>query len=98
MFSEKSIHNFSHSDYPSNHRRSKSQKSRGNTIVDFFKAFVSIHKGKMEEIQQAYGLPKETVTVIMMFYKNAKEILHSPDGDSDFDITAGVFQEVTLAL
>ena len=39
------------------------------TIVDFSKAFSSIHKGKMERILLAYGLPKETVAAIMMLYK-----------------------------
>ena len=29
-------------------------------FVDFFKAFHSIHKAKLEQIQVAYGLPKET--------------------------------------
>ena len=41
----------------------------------------------MEQILQAYGLPKETVTAIMMFYKNMKIKVCSPDGDTDsFDI------------
>ena len=38
----------------------------------------------MKQIQQAYGLPKETVTAIMMFYKNTIVVVHSPDGDTDF--------------
>ena len=33
-------------------------------FVDFTKAFDSIHRGKVEQIQLAYGLPKETVTAI----------------------------------
>ena len=39
-------------------------------FVDFTKAFDSIHKGKIEPILLAYGLPKETVTAIMMLYRN----------------------------
>ena len=35
-------------------------------VVDFSKALDSIHKGKMEQIWQVYGLPKETITSIMM--------------------------------
>ena len=30
-------------------------------FVDFIKAFDSIHRGKMEQILLAYGLPKETI-------------------------------------
>ena len=41
-------------------------------FVDFSKAFDSIHRGKMEQILLAYGLPKETVTVIMILYKKHK--------------------------
>ena len=33
-------------------------------FVDFTKAFDSIHRGKMEQILLAYGLPKETVAAI----------------------------------
>ena len=41
-------------------------------LVDFSKAFDSIHRGKMEPILLAYGLPIETVTAIMMLYKTRK--------------------------
>ena len=37
-------------------------------FVDFIKAFDSIHRGKMEQILQAYGLPKETIAAIMILY------------------------------
>ena len=67
-------------------------------FVDFAKAFDSIHRGKMEQILLAYSLPKETVTAIMMLYRNAKVKIHSPHGDTDyFDIVAGVLQGDTLA-
>ena len=39
-------------------------------FVDFTKAFDSIHRGKMEQILLAYGLPKETVAAIMILYRN----------------------------
>ena len=40
-----------------------------------------------------HSLPKETVTTIMMLYKNKKVKVRSPDGDTDyFDIVAGVQQ------
>ena len=67
-------------------------------FVDFSKAFDSIHRGKMEQIPLAYGIPKETVDAIMMLYKNTKAKVRSPDGDTEFfDILAGVLQGDTLA-
>ena len=52
----------------------------------------------MEQILLAYGLPKETVTAIMMLYKNTKVKVHSPDGDTDYlNIVAGGLQRDTLA-
>ena len=67
-------------------------------FVDFTKAFDSIHRGKMEQILLAYGLPKETVAAIMILYRNTKEKVRSPDGDTEyFDIVAGVLQGDTLA-
>ena len=45
----------------------------------------------MEQILQAYGLPKETVTAIMILFKNTKIKIRSPDEDTVFfDIVAGV--------
>ena len=53
----------------------------------------------MGQILLAYGLPKETVTNIMMLYRNMKVKVHSPDGDTIFfNIVAGVLQGDTLAL
>ena len=67
-------------------------------FVDFTKAFDSIHRGKMEQIRQAYGLPKETVAAITILYRNTKVKVRSPDGDTEyFDIVAGVLQWDTLA-
>ena len=37
-------------------------------FVDFTKAFDSIHRGKMEQILLAYGIPKETVAAITIIY------------------------------
>ena len=52
----------------------------------------------MELILPAYGLPKETVAVITILYRNTKVKVRSPDGDTeDFDIVAGVLQGDTLA-
>ena len=67
-------------------------------FVDFTKAFDSIHRGKMEQILLAYGLPEETVVAIMILYRNTKVKVRSPDGDTEyFNIVAGVLQGDTLA-
>ena len=67
-------------------------------FVDFTKAFDSIHRGKMEQILLAYGLPEETVAAITILYRNTKLKVRSPDGDTEyFDIVAGVLQGDTLA-
>ena len=68
------------------------------TFVDFTKAFDSIHKGKMEQILLAYGIPKETVAAIKILYRNTKVKVRSQDRDTDyFYIEAGVLQGDTLA-
>jgi len=33
-------------------------------FVDFSKAFDSVHRGKLESIMKAYGLPEETVKAV----------------------------------
>ena len=67
-------------------------------FVDFTKAFDSIPSRKMEQILLAYGLPKQTITAIMMLYRNIKVKVRSPDGDTDyFDIVGGVLQGDMLA-
>ena len=67
-------------------------------FVDFSKIFDSIYRGKMEQIVLASSLPKETVTAIMMIYKNTKVNVRSLDGDTEYcDIVAGVLQGDTLA-
>ena len=52
----------------------------------------------MEQILLTYDLPKETVAVITILYRNTKVKVRSPDGDTEyFDIVAGVLQGDTLA-
>ena len=52
----------------------------------------------MEQILQAYGLHKDTVTVIMMHCRNMKIKVRSPDRDTDFfDVVTEVLQGHTLA-
>ena len=53
----------------------------------------------MEQIQLVHGFHKETVTAIIMCYKNTKAMVCSPDGDINFfNIVAEVLQEDTLTL
>ena len=53
----------------------------------------------MEQILQVYGIPKKTVTAIMMLYRNTNVKVHSPDGDTDlFEIAAGPLLGNKLAL
>ena len=52
-------------------------------FVDFTKAFDSIHRGKMEQILLAYGIPKETVAAITILYRNTKVKVQSPDGEQN---------------
>ena len=67
-------------------------------LADFSKVFVSIHRGKTEQILQAYGISKETIPTIMMLYKYIKAMVHSPNGDTNFFVcTAGFLQRDTLA-
>ena len=67
-------------------------------FVDFTKAFDLIHRGKMEQILLAYGLPKETVAAITILYRNTKVKVGSPDADTEyFEIVTGVLQGDTLS-
>ena len=50
-------------------------------FVDFSKALDSIHRGKIEQILLAYGLPKETVTAIMMLSKLDKPDMQDTAGE-----------------
>ena len=91
------IHNFTDSDYLSNYQRNTYKNSQENTTVHrFLKAFNSIHRGKMEQILLTFGLPIETVTVIMMLFKNTKGMVHSLEHNTDFfnffDLVTGVLQ------
>ena len=67
-------------------------------FIDFSKALDFIHKGKMGQQLLTHNFSKETVTIIMMLYKNQKVMVCSPDGNTDFfDIVPGVLQEYILA-
>ena len=79
QISEKLIHNLTNDDYLQI-IEGVCTKNFDVTLlfVDFFKAFDSKQRRKMEQILLAYGLSKETVTTRMMLYKNKKAMVHSP--------------------
>ena len=53
----------------------------------------------MEQILLAYGLPKETVSAIMVLYKNMKAMVCSLDSDTKFfNIVLEFLQDNTLVL
>ena len=53
---------------------------------------------KLENILHAYDISQETISAIMMLYKNTQAKVRSPDGDTEFfDVLAGVLQDDTLA-
>ena len=61
------------------------------------KTFDSIPKGETKQIERAYSLPKETVTAMIMLYKNTKTMVRSSGGDSDFfEITLRILQGNTV--
>ena len=59
-----SLHNLTDSDNQSNDRRCTSKESHGNATVCRFLQSIRFHS------QRKILLPKETFTVIMVFYKN----------------------------
>ncbi|CAH1257030.1 Hypp1771 [Branchiostoma lanceolatum] len=68
------------------------------SFVDFRKAFDSIHRGKLMNILQAYGVPEKLVTAIGATYSQTWAKVRTPDGDTEtFQILAGVLQGDTLA-
>ena len=59
-------------------------------FVDFFQIiWFHTHK-KCGANTSSVWSPKETLTAIMMFYRNTKIMIRSSDEDSDFDIVARV--------
>ncbi len=59
-------------------------------LADFSNVFDSIHRGKMEQILLAHGLPKETVTAITMLYRNTEVKVRYRMETGFFDIVTGV--------
>ena len=57
---------------------------RAKNLIDFCKCLEEIYRGKIKQARRAYSLFKETVTAIMMLYKNTKTMDCSRDEDTDF--------------
>ena len=67
-------------------------------FIDFSKEFESIHRVKMTEILNVYGIPDQITSAIMIAYTNTKSIARTDDGDTEFiNISGGVLQGDTLA-
>ena len=50
-------------------------------------------------ILTAYGIPTETVNLIMILYQNTRFMVISPDGYTQlFDITTGVLKDIRLLI
>ena len=67
-------------------------------FIDFSKAFDSIHRERMFQILEAYGIPSIIVEAIKLIYEHSAAQVITPDGETPyFDILAGIFQGDTLA-
>ena len=67
-------------------------------FIDYSKAFDSIHRERMFEILQAYGIPGIIIDAIKAIYTDSTALVISPDGVTEpFPILAGVLQGDTLA-
>ena len=68
-------------------------------FINFSNAFDSIHRGKMAEILNAYGIPDEIISAIMIAYKNTKSIVRTGYGEIEFIyISGGVWKVLHLLL
>ena len=94
--SEKTIHDITNFDNPSNSWRCTCKKilRQQYCLLTFPRPLTPYTEKQI----LPNGLPKETVAAIMMLYRNMKVKVCSPDGDTDnFDIVTGVLQGDTLA-
>ena len=67
-------------------------------FIDYSKAFDSIHRERMFEILQAYGIPGTIIEAIKAIYDDSSALVITPDGETEpFQIQAGVLQGDTLA-
>ena len=75
---EKSVHNFTDFDYSLKCIEEIRARIHSVTLlfVDFSGEFDFIHRVKMEQILQAYGILDETVTSIKILYKDPKPMVY----------------------
>ena len=74
------------------------KNSKQHYFSSTFPRNLTPYTGKVVQIFFVNDLSKETVTAIMMLYKNTKVKVRSPNGDTDyFDIVASVLQGDALA-
>ena len=67
-------------------------------FIDYSKAFDSIHRERMFEILEAYGIPGIIIDAIKAIYTDSTALVISSDGVKDpFPILAGVLQGDALA-
>ena len=60
-------------------------------LIDFKKAFDSVHRCIMIKILEAYGIPEKLIIAVRTLHKNTRARVLTPDGQTDyFDILAGV--------
>lgn len=84
-------------------RRIIEEITRGNLeavllFVDFRKAFDSVHREKMFEILELYGIPHCLIDAIKVLYTDTTATIITSDGETDpFNVLAGILQGDTLA-
>ena len=75
------------------YRRNTCKKYRGNTLVCRFHGSIEFHAHRKDGAIWAYGYLKETITAIIILYKDMKSIVRSPNSNTDyFDIVVGILQ------
>ena len=63
------------------------------TFIDFKNAFDTIHRVKLINILEAYGIPIRLVKAVEVMYTDTQAKVLSPDGETQpFEIKAGVLQ------
>ena len=67
-------------------------------LMDFKKAFDSVHRRTLMKILRAYGIPKEIIDLFEKLYTDTKAQVLTPEELTElFNIMAGVLQGDTLA-
>ena len=95
---EELIHNITDSNYPSNHPRSTSKESRGNTIVSRYLLGIQFHtKRKDGANTTSIWFSKRNSYRYNDALQNTNVKVHSPNGDTDLFNRVSVLQGDILA-